>query len=142
MRITKEADYALRICLCLARHGTSMATNSIAAETGLSRSYTTQILRTLTLAGITSGKQGNGGGYSLTHTPDTISIGTLIEAIDGEIAIVGCLRCTEPCSQYGERTYACPMQTYFSELNNDLRTELHRTMLSAFLSDSAHAALY
>jgi len=142
LRITKEADYALRICLYLSKTDAYIKAAEIAEKTGVTKAYTVRILRTLMLAGILDGKQGNGGGHRLARAAEVLSLGEIIEAIDGEIAVCDCLSCAEPCSQYGDKLYSCALHTYFSQLNADLRADLYRTMLSSVASGTSSAALF
>ena len=91
MRITHEADYAIRVTYCLALAGEKQCAKDISEATGVTLRFALKILRKLTQSGITKSYKGVAGGYELNHSPSEISLGAIIECIDGPIAINHCL---------------------------------------------------
>mgnify|MGYP002552668825 CR=1 FL=1 len=91
MRITHEADYAIRVAYCLALAGEKQCAKDISEATGVTLRFALKILRKLTQSGITKSYKGVAGGYELNHSPSEISLGAIIECIDGPIAINHCL---------------------------------------------------
>ena len=87
MRITHEADYAIRVTYCLALAGEKQCAKDISEVTGVTLRFALKILRKLTQSGITKSYKGVAGGYELNHSPSEISLGAIIECIDGPIAI-------------------------------------------------------
>ena len=63
LRITQEADYALRIVALLASHETVTDANTIADEAGITQRFALKILRNLSLGEIVCSQKGAGGGY-------------------------------------------------------------------------------
>ena len=57
----------------------------IAAASGIPRKYLEQVLLDLKTGGILESKKGQGGGYRLSRSPDEISIGQVLGAIQGEL---------------------------------------------------------
>ena len=57
----------------------------IAAASGIPRKYLEQVLLDLKTSGILESKKGQGGGYRLSRSPDAISIGQVLSAIQGEL---------------------------------------------------------
>ena len=64
-----------------------MSVRDIAERTGLPQPYLEQILLALKGAGIVRSKRGVGGGYVLAHTPEEISLGDIVSAVDGPITL-------------------------------------------------------
>ncbi|MBQ3865445.1 MAG: Rrf2 family transcriptional regulator, partial [Clostridia bacterium] len=67
MRITNEADYALRFILVLS-DGSQKSAKIISEETGVTLRFALKILRKLSLAEIVGSQQGATGGYFLKRS--------------------------------------------------------------------------
>ncbi len=90
MRVSTRGDYASRALLSLALHGEEPAPTSvrdIAERTGLPQPYLEQILLALKGAGLVRSKRGVGGGYVLARPPEAITLGQIVSAVDGPIAV-------------------------------------------------------
>ena len=90
MRVSTRGDYASRALLSLALHPEQERPTSvrdIANRTGLPQPYLEQILLALKGAGIVRSKRGVGGGYVLARDPDEITLGQIVSAVDGPIAV-------------------------------------------------------
>jgi len=57
----------------------------IAAASGIPRKYLEQVLLDLKTGSILESKKGQGGGYRLAKSPEQISIGQVLAAIQGEL---------------------------------------------------------
>lgn len=91
MKITKEADYALRIVAKLAKNGQQMEAKKIAEENGIPYRFTLKILRKIVQAGYLRSFRGVNGGYALNKPAEEITLRNIIEVIDGPIALNLCL---------------------------------------------------
>ncbi len=90
MRVSTRGDYASRALLSLALHGGESGPTSvrdIAERTGLPQPYLEQILLALKGAGLVRSKRGVGGGYVLARPPEQITLGEIVSAVDGPIAL-------------------------------------------------------
>lgn len=132
MRITHEADYAIRITYYLALSNDKQSAKDISEVTGVTLRFALKILRKLTLCGITRSYKGVTGGYALNRHPAAISLGEIIECIDGPIAINHCLANEFQCTNNGGRE-ACDFYAVFAEINQSLREKLFSTKISQFL---------
>lgn len=120
MRITQEADYALRIVALLATHQSVVDANTIADEAGITQGFALKILRKLSLGEIVCSQKGASGGYKLVREPDSITLKDVIELIDGEIAISKCLSEEHICSKQGINKSACKIHLIFDAINRDI----------------------
>ena len=66
MRMTHDADYALRICYTLAKEGKQISAKSLSEKTGVTIRFTLKILHRLSEYHIVSATKGATGGYFLT----------------------------------------------------------------------------
>lgn len=94
MHITLEADYAVRIVDCLAKHKVRMDAKSIAACTGVTLRFSLKILRKLVAEGIVRSFKGTQGGYELAKPGEEIALGEVIEVVEGPITISRCVGTT------------------------------------------------
>lgn len=132
MRITHEADYAIRVAYCLALTGDKLCAKDISETTGVTLRFALKILRKMTQSGITKSYKGVAGGYELNRNPAEISLGEIIECIDGPIAINHCLANEFECTSVGSRR-DCNFHQVFSEINRSLRDQLFSITLERFL---------
>lgn len=88
MKISRKAEYALRAVLILAAAspGQPMQIQDLATRGDVSVKFLEQILLDLKRAGILQSKRGVGGGYMLDRPARTISVGQVIETIDGQLS--------------------------------------------------------
>ena len=90
MKVSTRGDYASRALLSLALHADEPGPTSvrdIAERTGLPQPYLEPILLALKGAGIVRSKRGVGGGYVLARDPAEITLGEIVSAVDGPIAV-------------------------------------------------------
>lgn len=132
MRITHEADYAIRVVYCLGVADGKQCARDISEITGVTLRFALKILRKLTQSGITQSYKGVTGGYELKRAPSEISLGEIIECIDGPIAINHCLSNEFQCTRVGNRN-ECDFHLVFAQINKSLRDELMSIRMDRFL---------
>ena len=133
MRITHEADYAIRVTYCLAQAGGKQCAKDISEEAGVTLRFALKILRKLIQAGMVRSYKGANGGYELAQNPAEVSMGAIIECIDGPITINHCL-CNEfECTRVQSKSI-CNFRKVFGSINTMIRDELYRVTLDQFLT--------
>src|SRR5262245_14916325 len=87
MKLSRTVSYAVQATLQLARNGTGspVPCSQLASEGNMPERFLLQILRNLVNHGILRSTRGVDGGYSLTRSPDEVSLLDLIEAIEGPL---------------------------------------------------------
>ena len=124
MRITQEADYALRIVCLLAEKNRMLDATTIAESAYITQRFALKILRKLVLGGLVRSYKGANGGYELAEKADDVTMKDVIELIDGEIAISKCLMEDHVCSKQGEKKSACTIHCIFDASNRDVTDKL------------------
>ena len=119
MRVTQEADYAIRICLILDSLGKKTGASEIADMACITPKIALKVLRKLNAAGYVKSYKGAQGGYELARDGEEIRVIDLIEIIDGPIMISKCLDCGHDCSRNPCKT-ECKMHIAFGEINKKL----------------------
>ncbi len=132
MRITQEAEYAMRIVCKLAESAVSDSEDVIlgAAEisecTMIPQRFTLTILRKLVLCGVVRSYKGKKGGYVLQKAPKDISFREIIEIIDGPIAISKCVDDHNECSKHGFNKSECRVHNIFVMINTEMAERFER----------------
>ena len=111
MKITREADYALRIVSMLAFEDSQVEAKAISEQKLIPYRFTLKILRKLVQAGIVKSFRGVNGGYKLNKDVSEITLYEVIETIDGVIDINRCITEPDICLNSGE---CCGKMTAFS----------------------------
>jgi len=104
MRISRQADYAIRVVLDLSLHPEARI-KEVARRQRLSVSYVGRISQRLAKTGILDNRRGRLGCLSLASPPAQISILDVIEAIDGTAKVDRCLLAPIECG----REKFCPV---------------------------------
>ena len=80
--LSKTAEYALRVVACLSREELEAErADALAKKTKVPRRYLNKVLKDLVDAGLVTSRPGPGGGYSLSHSPDDVSILDVVNAV-------------------------------------------------------------
>src|SRR5574341_2146873 len=134
MQITRQADYAVRAVLHLARAGNSerAATSAIAKEQNIPPSFLAKIISQLSIAGLLHTSRGARGGVTLAREPREISLLEVVEAIDGPIQLNECVGEDGVCSFEGD----CPLRPVWCEAQDELVSRLKSTDFGQLLAQS------
>lgn len=93
MQISTKGRYALRAMIDLALHVDQgpVLRKDIAERQEISSDYIGQLFVELRKAGLVESVKGPGGGYVLAQDADKITVGDIIRAVEGPIALVQCV---------------------------------------------------
>ena len=132
MRITHEADYAIRLVYILLTEPEEIVPASrLSEKAGVSLRFTLKILRKLSQEKIVAAYKGASGGYALAKDPAQLSLGEIVESIDGPLELNHCLSEDFDCSRVGDKGI-CEFHHIFEELNARLRGELYSITMDRF----------
>jgi Rrf2 family protein len=125
MQITRQADYATRTILYLARVGKyeRISTGQIAREEKIPPSFLAKIISQLSIAGLLNTSRGAHGGVSLARDPEKITLLEVVEAIDGPIQLNVCVEQRGVCELEDD----CSLQPIWQDAQNKLVTTLKDT---------------
>lgn len=98
LRLSKLTDYAVVIMAYLSQHpGLAINAKNIAEHTGISIPTTSKLLKRLSHEGLLLANRGIKGGYQLAYPATDISLGTVIQTLEGHIALTDCSHHTRAC---------------------------------------------
>lgn len=92
LRISSRGRYGVKAVFELARrYGSGPVSLALVARAqGVSEPYLEQLMPALKRAGLVEAVRGALGGYELAKTPDDISVGDVVRALEGPIMLTTC----------------------------------------------------
>jgi len=134
MQITRQADYAVRAVLYLARVGNAerSATSIIAKEQNIPPSFLAKIISQLSIAGLLHTSRGARGGVTLARDPKEITLLEVVEAIDGPIQLNECVQGEGICSFED----SCPIRAVWCDAQDELVTRLKSTNFGVLMAQA------
>ena len=134
MKISTRGRYALRVMVNLAMHDKDsyIPLKQIALEEEIPFKYVETIMTLLSKNDLVIGKYGKNGGYKLSKSPDSYSIGEILLVTENELSIVGCLDCIEVCP----RQEKCKTVSLWKNLDMVIKDYLNSISLSSLLSNN------
>ena len=111
LRFTKRADYGLMAINYIVIHGEDGAVSAkrIAAEFSIPPELLAKILQRLAKKRLIASHNGPKGGYQLACSPEEITVGQVVRALEGPINIVSCLEDLD-CPQFQRCNLRRPVQ--------------------------------
>ena len=131
MRLSTRGRYGTRMMLDLAVHHDQGPTplREIAKRQDLSVKYLEQLIIPLKAAGFIRSVRGARGGYALAQDPDKISVGEIIEILEGGLSLVDCVEDPKFC----RRQKDCPTKDIWLRMSGRLMEELSALSLQDVL---------
>lgn len=135
MQITRQADYAVRAVLHLARMGNTerAATSTVAKEQNIPPSFLAKIISQLSIAGLLHTSRGARGGVTLARDPQEITLLEVVEAIDGPIQLNECVGSDGACT-FDDN---CPIKPVWCSAQEELVQRLRNTNFADLLVNAA-----
>jgi Rrf2 family protein len=130
--INREADYALKALLTIARLGAEVTPVSLlTAELRLPRPYLRKIMQILARKGLVQSFTGRGGGYALGRPPARITVADVLRAFQGEISLHDCLFKKRVCQDIS----TCPLRTAIGRLEQRLIKDFEDLSVASILAE-------
>lgn len=137
LRISKLTDYAIIVLGQMSCEANKTFTAAGLAEaTGVAAPTVSKILKILGKAGILNSTRGAHGGYVLAQAPELTSVATVIQALEGSIALTECESERGAC----EQSSSCHAKTSWDVINRAVRTALESVSLAEMAKPIPHAA--
>lgn len=129
MLISTKGRYALRVMLDLAEHQAEgrIPLKDVARRQEISEKYLESIIKLLVRGNLLAGLRGKGGGYRLTRSPETYSVGDILRLTEESLAPVACL---EGEGAACHRMAACPTLPLWRGLDKVIRDYLDNITLA------------
>ena len=131
MKLSTRSRYGVRLMAALAcAYGDKpVFLKNIAFIEEISEKYLSLIVISLRTAGLVKSRRGARGGYSLTKHPEEISLRNIIEALEGELVLVECIKNNSFC----HRSSTCPTRNIWSALGDKISDTLNNITLAQLI---------
>lgn len=130
LKISRLTDYGLLASVYLARHrGRVVAAREIAEFYHLPVPAVTKVLKALNTSGLIHSHRGVGGGYAFDGDADAVSLGSMIEILEGPWDLTEC----ETYDHDGNATcairVACPSRRFMFGINRAIKGAFEQVTL-------------
>ena len=131
--LTRKGKYGLKAMIVLAcEHGHGpMLIGDLAETEAIPKKFLENILLALKHRGLVHSRKGPHGGYQLSRDPQTISVGEIVRALDGPLALVSCVSQTAyaPCEECVTEK-DCTVRRLFQQVRDETARILDGTTLA------------
>ena len=132
--LTKKSKYGLKAILSLAEQTERgpILVSELAEQQRIPKKFLEAILLDLKRHGLLQSKKGKGGGYFLRRAPDQITVGQVVRALGGPLALIPCVsqtayaRCEECVDEE-----TCAIRRAMKEVRDATARILDSTTLAA-----------
>jgi Rrf2 family protein len=133
MKISTKGRYGLRILLDLAIHdsGSPRLIRDIAQSQQISEKYISRLIIALRKGGMVRSIRGARGGFRLKTDPKEITLLDVVEAMEGPLAIVDCVRTPAKCC----RIESCPTRSIWNDINTGIRDNMRQVTLQDIIDN-------
>lgn len=98
MHLTTFSDYTMRVMMYLGlQHGQLVTISDIAQAYKISENHLMKVVHHLAQHGYIETVRGKGGGLRLVREPDTVNIGEMIRASEGDTSLLPCMDANGTC---------------------------------------------
>ncbi len=131
MKLSTKAQYGLKACFYLAENygRGKLSVSRLSELTNVSVSYLEQLMMPLKKAGIIESERGASGGYSLSASPEEVTTGMIVRALEDNLEIIDCL------SGSCKAEKVCPTCAIWERLYNGINELLDSITLRQMLDD-------
>lgn len=130
MKLSTKGKYGLYAMYYLAQHvGDGCQPLKSVAEIGVPEDYLEQLLGTLRRAGLVTTVRGAQGGYLLAKAPEKITVGNIIDALEGPLSISECVGDESLCHKAGQCCSRRVWEYVSRSINDVLQSITLRDML-------------
>ena len=142
LKISRLTNYGLLAGVYLARkHGEVVAAREIADFYHLPLPMITKVLKTLHAGGIVQSYRGSGGGYSFDGDPDSVTLGQIIETLEGPWDLVECESVDDSGHAVCSIRVACPSRRFMFGINRATKGAFEQVTLSELTRGSMPLAV-
>jgi Rrf2 family protein len=143
LKISKLTDYGLLAAVYLARrHGETIAAREIAEFYQLPVPMITKVLKTLHSGGLIDSHRGVGGGYSFDGDSESVTLGSLLEVLEGPWDLVQCETRDEHGHALCSIRRACPSRRFMFGINSAIKGAFEQVTLSDLVVGVAPSVMF
>ena len=134
LRLSTKGQYGVRAMFELAKNYNKgpLTIKEIAIRQGVSVSYLEQLMNRLRKSKLIKSRKGPGGGYIINRDPAEISVGMILNSLEGPVAITQCL---DPGAKGCKRVEGCVTRLLWKSLGEKIEDFLDTINLNDLLNE-------
>lgn len=131
MKLSTRSRYGTRMMQDLAKHydGGPVQIGDIAKRQDISVKYLEQLIIPLKKSNLIRSVRGPKGGHMLARSPDKITVGEVVKALEGRVNLVGCIENPEDC----DRSESCLTRGVWEDATNAMLDKLNSVTLASII---------
>jgi Rrf2 family protein len=132
MKLTTKGQYGVQAMFELALPGNEgpQPIKAIAERRDIPKAYLEQLIGALRKSGLVKSVRGAQGGYMLSAPPDSITVGQVLRALEGELALFVCLT-DDTCDKAG----LCPTRAVWRKVHEGINHVVDGITLKDMVED-------
>ncbi|HOV69815.1 MAG TPA: Rrf2 family transcriptional regulator [Clostridia bacterium] len=135
MLLTTKGRYGLRAVYEIAASGnTPISLKTIANAQGISERYLEILMAVLKKHNIVNSARGASGGYTLARSPENITVGDVLRALEGPMAPAECVLPTRKSSDF-DCIMSCSVHGVFKKLYKNINAALDSITIQDMLDE-------
>jgi len=136
LKLSTKGQYGVRAMFELAKHYEKgpLTIKEIADRQGVSVAYLEQLMNKLRKSKLIRSQKGPGGGYVITRKPEEISVGLILNSLEGPVTITQCL---DPTAKSCKRVEGCVARLLWKSLGEKIEDFLNTINLNDLLKEEA-----
>jgi Rrf2 family protein len=136
LKLSTKGQYGVRAMYELARNYEKgpLTIKEIAKRQDVSTSYLEQLLNKLRKSKLITSRKGPGGGYVINRKPEDISVGMILNSLEGPVAIAQCL---DPSAKGCKRVEGCVTRLLWKSLGEKIEDFLDTINLNDLLREES-----
>ncbi len=136
MKLSTKGRYGLRAMVDLACNCVKepVSISSISERQNISISYLEQLIAKLKKAGLVNSIRGSQGGYVLAKSPDCISVGEVLRALEGDLTPVECGEVTGKSNC--DNSDCCVTKIVWQRINDSINQAVDAIYISQLIEDA------
>lgn len=136
LKLSTKGQYGVRAMFELAKHYEQgpLTIKEIASRQDVSVAYLEQLLNILRRSDLIKSQKGPGGGYSINKKPEEISVGMILNSLEGPVTITQCL---DPAAKSCKRIDGCVARLLWKSLGEKIEDFLDTINLSDLLKEES-----
>jgi len=128
--ITRNTDYAMRaLCYLAQRREFSASATELVRELRIPRPFLRKLLQKLGGEGILRSTKGQGGGFTLARSPETVRLTDLIRIFQGGIQLNECIFKKRVCPNRG----TCPLKREIDAIERSALQQLSKVSIASLI---------
>ncbi|MCC7015559.1 MAG: Rrf2 family transcriptional regulator [Planctomycetes bacterium] len=143
LQLTKRTEYGmLALVHMLDRDGEYVSVREICERYPLPKRTVAEVLKDLARNGVVESQRGAGGGYTLARSPDEITLGHVVSALEGAPALTSCESALVLKNGGCEVQPSCPIRSPIHRVRERLWQMLEHTTLRSLVASGGHVPLH